>query len=193
MTYLGTRPPTVDEWENADRTFVKFTLWSNIGATADLPVKYFDVFIISMVSVEAVAVYKVFKQIMSVGILLSAAAIFLVSTVCCFALISHIDDLWNASVPALILAKSISPLLALVFALIIFAGIYTSAVPLLWTGVKKVSFGKERNYKIATVAGGIIGCVVACFVPYKGLINVLYGLNGYLGFHTFEKCPHPTK
>lgn len=122
------------------------------------------------------------KKTVDVGILLSAAAIFLVSTVCCFALISHIDDLWNASVPALILAKSISPLLALVFALIIFAGIYTSAVPLLWTGVKKVSFGKERNYKIATVAGGIIGCVVACFVPYKGLINVLYGLNGYLGF-----------
>ena len=24
--------------------------------------------------------------------------------------------------------------------------------------------------------------MIACFVPYKGLINVLYGLNGYLGF-----------
>ena len=24
--------------------------------------------------------------------------------------------------------------------------------------------------------------MIACFIPYKGLINVLYGLNGYLGF-----------
>ena len=28
----------------------------------------------------------------------------------------------------------------------------------------------------------MIGCAVACFVPYKGLINILYGMNGYLGF-----------
>lgn len=63
---FGIRKVWIASVKNADRTFVKFTLWSNIGATADLPVKYFDVFIISMVSVEAVAVYKVFKQIMSV-------------------------------------------------------------------------------------------------------------------------------
>ena len=30
--------------------------------------------------------------------------------------------------------------------------------------------------------GGVIGCVAACFLPYKGLVNVLYGMNGYLGF-----------
>lgn len=28
----------------------------------------------------------------------------------------------------------------------------------------------------------IIMILLACFVPYKGLINDLYGLNGYLGF-----------
>ena len=29
---------------------------------------------------------------------------------------------------------------------------------------------------------GILGCVIACFVPYRPLLNVIYGLNGYLGF-----------
>jgi uncharacterized membrane protein YkvI len=29
---------------------------------------------------------------------------------------------------------------------------------------------------------GVLRCAIACFVPYKGLINVLYGINRYLGF-----------
>lgn len=38
------------------------------------------------------------------------------------------------------------------------------------------------KYKAITVLAGAVGCGIACFVPYKELINVLYGLNGYLGF-----------
>lgn len=87
-----------------------------------------------------------------------------------------------ADIPALVLAGQISPILAQVFAIIICAGIYTSAVPLLWTGVRKVSNEGTKKYRIITIAGGVIGCIVACFIPYKGLINVLYGMNGYLGF-----------
>ena len=39
-----------------------------------------------------------------------------------------------------------------------------------------------RRYRIATAAGGVIGCDDACPVPYAPLLNVLYGPNGYLGF-----------
>lgn len=46
--------------------FLKYTLWSNISSSADIPVKYFDVFIIEQISVEMVAIYKVFKQIISI-------------------------------------------------------------------------------------------------------------------------------
>lgn len=46
-----------------DKSFLKYTLWNNISYTADVPVKYFDVFIISLISVDMVAIYKVFKQI----------------------------------------------------------------------------------------------------------------------------------
>ena len=88
----------------------------------------------------------------------------------------------SADIPALILANQISTYIAQAFAIIICAGIYTSAVPLLWTGVRKIAKEGTIKYKIATILGGIVGCVIACFVPYKGLINVLYGLNGYLGF-----------
>ena len=118
----------------------------------------------------------------NIGMSISCIFIFGAASVCCLALIGHIDEIANADIPALILASQISPILAQIFAIIICAGIYTSAVPLLWTGVRKVSTEGTAKYRIVTIIGGLLGCVIACFVPYKGLINVLYGLNGYLGF-----------
>lgn len=116
------------------------------------------------------------------GMLLSSLFIFGTAALCCVALISNIDILWDAPIPTLVLANRMSPALGLLFAVVIFVGIYTSAVPLLWTGVKRVAAEGSRKYVAVTVAAGIIGCVVACLVPYAPLLNVLYGLNGYLGF-----------
>ena len=116
------------------------------------------------------------------GMMLSAFFIFGSATLCCLALIGHINMTAAADIPALILAAQISPFLAQVFAIVICAGIYTSAVPLLWTGVRKLAREGTKKYVVVTIGGGVLGCVIACFVPYKGLINLLYGLNGYLGF-----------
>lgn len=118
----------------------------------------------------------------NIGMILSTAFIFGSAAICCIALIGHIDETAAADIPALVLAGQISPILSQVFAIIICAGIYTSAVPLLWTGVRKIASEGTVKYKIVTVIGGILGCMIACFIPYKGLINVLYGMNGYLGF-----------
>lgn len=118
----------------------------------------------------------------NIGMSLSAIFIFGAATICCFALIGYIDIVGAADIPALVLAAQISPILAQAFAVIICAGIYTSAVPLLWTGVRKISNEGTKKYKIVTVVAGVVGCLIACFVPYKGLINILYGMNGYLGF-----------
>lgn len=122
------------------------------------------------------------KKEVNIGMLLSSVAIFGVSTICCIALIANIDMTWNAGVPALVLANSIHLWLAEAFAVIIFIGIYTSACPLLWTGIRKLSDEGTSKYKWLTVAGGVLGCVIACYVPYRPLLNVIYGLNGYLGF-----------
>lgn len=113
---------------------------------------------------------------------LSAVFIFSAASICCIALIGHIDAVAAADIPALVLAGQISPMVSLVFAIVIYAGIYTSATPLLWTAVRKIAEEETSKYKVVTVVAGGIGCAVACFVPYKGLINILYGLNGYLGF-----------
>lgn len=49
-----------------DKNFFKYTIWNNIGYTVDVPVKYFDIFIISFISIDMVTIYKVFKQIIQV-------------------------------------------------------------------------------------------------------------------------------
>ena len=122
------------------------------------------------------------KKEVNMGMLLSTLAIFAAAAVCCVALIANIDSTWNVGIPALVLAKSIHPLLATVFTVIIFFGIYTSACPLLWTGIRVISTDGTKLYKILIIVGGIVGCLIACFVPYRPLLNVIYGLNGYLGF-----------
>ncbi len=116
------------------------------------------------------------------GMLLSSMFIFGTAALCCVALISNIDILWDAPIPTLVLANRMSPAFGLLFAVVIFVGIYTSAVPLLWTGVKRVAAEGSRKYVAVTVVAGIVGCIVTCLVPYAPLLNVLYGLNGYLGF-----------
>lgn len=116
------------------------------------------------------------------GMLLSSLFIFGVVALCCVALVSNADIVHDADIPALVLANRISPLVGLAFALVVFVGIYTSAVPLLRTGVRRAAQEGSPQYKAITVGGGVIGCFIACFVPYAPLLNMLYGLNGYLGF-----------
>ena len=118
----------------------------------------------------------------NVGMILSTLFIFGAATLCTLALASHIDLVATADIPSLILAGTISPIFANIFAIIIFCGIYTTAVPLLWTGVGAVAAQGSKKYKLLCVVGGVVGCLVALFLPYKALVNILYGLNGYLGF-----------
>lgn len=118
----------------------------------------------------------------NIGMLLSALCIFAVAGLCCAALVSDINVTWSADIPALVLATAIHPVFGQFFALVIYLGIFTSAVPLLWTGVSKITHDGSTGYKTLTVVGGTIGCLIACWFPYAELINVLYGINGYLGF-----------
>lgn len=116
------------------------------------------------------------------GMLLSSVFIFGVAALCCLSLISNIDVVYNADIPTLVLANRISPILGLAFSVVVFVGIYTSAVPLLWTGIRGLAEEETNKYRVLTLVGGVLACIIACLVPYAPLLNFLYGLNGYLGF-----------
>ena len=65
-TKMGLHTVAGASLKKLDKKFFKYTIWNNVTYTVDVPVKYFDVFIISFISVEMVAIYKVFKQILQV-------------------------------------------------------------------------------------------------------------------------------
>lgn len=96
-------------------------------------------------------------------------------------LLAYLPELYNSDIPSLILAGKIGAWLAFIFSVIVFAGIFTTAVPLLWQVSSRFTKEGSSSFKIATVACAIVGTVIALFVPFQDLVNVIYGLNGYVG------------
>ena len=111
-------------------------------------------------------------QAMGIGIY--AAASLLMS----LALLSVLPFVAGAQVPNLLLAKSISPALAGGFGMIIFASVYTTACPLLWTA----SGGVERKHGVRIVwLIAAFGSLLAFFIPFSTLVNIVYRLQGFFG------------
>lgn len=96
-------------------------------------------------------------------------------------MIANIEQLAGSMVPSLILAGNISSVLAIVFSFIVVAGIYTTAVPLLWQVVARFSEEKTNKFRMLTVVLAIVGVFVGLKVPFDKLVNIIYVINGYVG------------
>lgn len=101
-------------------------------------------------------------------------------------LAANLTDVAGAQIPTLILATKISPALATIYTIIVFVEIYTTAGPLLWTPVKRIAPDeKSSKYRMAILVLGVVGIIVGLRVPFDKLINVIYVINGYVGFLLF--------
>ena len=96
-------------------------------------------------------------------------------------LLAHVSEVAGTQIPSLILAVKIHPGFATIFSVIILAGIYTTAVPLLWQASSRFTVEKSKNFVIATMALAAIGCFIGLALPFKKLVNIIYVLNGYVG------------
>ena len=99
-----------------------------------------------------------------------------------FSILANIFDVAGSQVPSLMLADRIAPWLSVAFAFIIFAAIYSSATPLLWTAASRFTTEGTAAYRILALALMAVGCIIALFVPFDRLVNVIFGINGYGGF-----------
>lgn len=98
-------------------------------------------------------------------------------------LAANLDIVAGAQIPTLVLAKTISPVLAVIYTLIVFTEIYTTAGPLLWTPVKRIAPDESSSrYRIGLVVLGVIGAFIGLKINFATLINYVYVLNGYVGF-----------
>lgn len=95
--------------------------------------------------------------------------------------IANIEQVAGSMVPTLIIAGKIHPTLAVIFSLTVVAGIYTTAVPLLWTVVARVAEENTSKFRIITVVLGLIGTFIGLKIPFDRLVNIIYVINGYVG------------
>ncbi len=93
---------------------------------------------------------------------------------------ANIWQVFDKQIPSLVLASNITPILAPIFTVIIVCGIYTTAVPMLWSTASM--FGEKGTRKYTT--GVILLCVLAfvlAMTDFKVLINLIYPFSGYAG------------
>jgi uncharacterized membrane protein YkvI len=93
----------------------------------------------------------------------------------------NIEQVAGSMIPSLILAANIHPLMAIAFTLLVSVGIYTTAVPLLWTVVVRVTEENTRRFQILTFVLAVIGVIIGLKVPFDRLVNIIYVINGYVG------------
>ena len=115
------------------------------------------------------------------GIFVGAVGFSVALAIITLGILANIKELQGSMVPTLALAKSINPYLALVFSVIVLAGIYTTAVPLLWQVSARFSEEKTSKFKILTIVLALVGIVIGLLVPFDRLVNVIYVVNGYIG------------
>lgn len=129
------------------------------------------------------------KKDLNYGIIGGTLAVCIAIVLISFAQIANINTglgdgktfVWNADIPNLILATRIWKPFSAIFAIVVFAGIYTTAVPLLYNPVSRFAEEGTSRFKILTVVLGVVGLLVGLFLPFRVLVNVIYVLNGYVG------------
>lgn len=129
------------------------------------------------------------KKDLNYGIIGGTLAVCIAIILVSFAHISNINTasadgsvrVWNAAIPNLILAMKIWKPFSSIFAIVVFAGIYTTAVPLLYNPASRFAKEGTNQFKLLTVALAVIGLIVGLFLPFKILVNYIYVLNGYVG------------
>lgn len=99
-----------------------------------------------------------------------------------FAMISVIDVVGASDVPSVLMAGNLWKPLASLFAIIVVGGSYTTAVPLLWTPVSRFAEDGSTKAKILAVVLGVLGVLIALFVPYKTLMNYIMNVGGMLAY-----------
>jgi len=110
------------------------------------------------------------------GIMFSLAVV-----VVTLGLLSSINITAGTQIPMLYLANDVHPLFSSVFALIIIAGIYSTAVPLLWSVSARFTKENTNSFKLLTLTLAVVGFFIGIWLPFDKLVNIVYVVNGYFG------------
>lgn len=96
-------------------------------------------------------------------------------------LLANIEAVAGMEIPMLHLARDVSPALASIFSIVIVAGIYTTAVPLLWTVAARFFADRSLPFRLLALGLAALGTIIGMLVPFSQMVNVVYVINGYVG------------
>ncbi len=102
-----------------------------------------------------------------------------------FGLLANITEVADLEIPSLYVAASISPVFGDIYSVLLLLGIYTTAVPMMYTVCNKISSdSKSKAYKITA----IVTAVASIFygqLSFSTLISIIYPISGYAGIVIF--------
>lgn len=102
-----------------------------------------------------------------------------------FGLLANITDVYDLEIPSLFVAASISPVFGNIFSILLLLGIYTTAVPMMYTVCNKISSdGKSKAYRITAVVTAIAS-IFGGQLSFSTMISIIYPISGYAGIVIF--------
>ena len=115
-----------------------------------------------------------------IGGVIGAIVFILCAIILNIAIMSDISQLYNQEIPTLQMAKSIGPIVGGMFSIVLIAGIYTTAVPLLWSVGS--TFGKEgsKTFIASIIISTILGIILSR-VSFSTLVRIIYPISGVVG------------
>jgi uncharacterized membrane protein YkvI len=95
-------------------------------------------------------------------------------------------------VPTLAIASHVSPVLEIIFSVLIVVAIYSAASSLLLMTVRKFAVDKTKKFNIIATVLTAVGMLFGGVIPFDRLVNILYPLAGYsaiifIGFMIYKE------
>lgn len=117
----------------------------------------------------------------ALGQILGCAFFALTALIVMLAMWANMASMEGSQIPILTLATNLSPIFGSFFAVIILFGIYSSAVPLLYSPATRFVDEKTSKGKAIIVVLALLGAFIALLLPFNKLLNIIYVVNGYVG------------
>lgn len=100
-------------------------------------------------------------------------------------LLANIGRVYNVDIPLMVLARDVSPVVSSLISVVILAGIYTTAVPLLWAVSSRFYDDSTTGFKVVTIMAALLGSVIGLLVPFAQLVSWIFQASGYIGVLVF--------
>ena len=97
------------------------------------------------------------------------------------AMIANITKVAGMDVPFLYVASQTFKGFGPIYAVMIFAALYTTTCPLLWSSVTPFAKDGTTKYKVLIVIGTVVGFIVSILVPYDVIMNYVWVISGWVG------------